>query len=97
MAWIRKGTLIHVDGSIAIEKLWRKEVEAENGGGYEVLKRTVGAKVGREVAEFLGYTYPGILDYDLAPAVPGTPDHARYHLVCEFCNNIKKPKLVGRR
>ena len=94
VGWIRKGTLLHIDGSTALEKLWRKEIEAPDGEGYEAVKRRAGAVLAKEVAQFLGYSYPGFLQASAAPSGPGTVAYNRYDLVREFCVNIVKPKLV---
>ena len=52
--WLARGDVIHVNGSVALERLYKKTVETTEGGGYELFRRLSGPTLVEEVAKFLG-------------------------------------------
>ena len=91
---MKRGCVIHVQGSKDLEKLYCETVDTEGGGGFTALKQGAGPLLAREVALFLGYGWPSLLQggesrEDLEPH-----ERNRLDIVEEFTDNITKPRLI---
>ena len=94
IGWICRGCILQVQGSHAIEELYKKEVAEAGGGGWPQVKAQVGKVVAEEVAGFLGFPYPNIS--------PGVEDRLamertarnRLTIVEDFIDLIQKPRLI---
>ena len=95
VAWIKRGSIVKVRGSLTLEALWQAEVESETGGGFKALKRLAGQHLSQEVATFFGYKWPELLTADERAQLSfGTPDYYKYDIVNDFCGLVRKPGLV---
>ena len=63
LGWMKRGCIIHVQGSKALERLHSETIEAADGGGFPAFKRRAGDALAKESAQFLGYEWPTARDW----------------------------------
>ena len=94
LAWMKRGCVIHVQGSKDLEQLHAETIETRDGGGFTAFKRGAGAILAREVALFLGYKWPKLLKEGEVREELEAHDRNRLDILEEFIDNITKPRLI---